>query len=264
MSVSSTLVHGPTQTVRLVDEWQRIRDTATARGVHIRLTGSVAVRLHCPEKGDLFVQLEREGLRDLDFATYSSESSTLTAMLEEMGYELDPTIRQQLEWGVKRLIFRHPKTAMKLDFFLDELRMSHLLSYVDRLQLDDPTVPLSDLLLSKLQVHEITQNDLKDILVLLAEHPLGDQTSHTVDIRHILGHVRDHWGLSHTTLCNLERARRLLAESALGQDDKKLIHERLLDLTQRIEAAPKSLRWRARAKLGTRVQWYEDVEDVDR
>jgi hypothetical protein len=31
-----------------------------------------------------------------------------------------------------------------------------------------------------------------------------------------------------------------------------------------MEAAPKSLAWKMRAKVGTRVRWYEEVEEVQR
>jgi hypothetical protein len=31
-----------------------------------------------------------------------------------------------------------------------------------------------------------------------------------------------------------------------------------------IENTPKALKWKARAAIGTRVQWYNDVEEVER
>jgi hypothetical protein len=32
-------------------------------------------------------------------------------------------------------------------------------------------------------------------------------------------------------------------------------------LLEAIEAAPKSLKWRARARVGERVQWWQDVDE---
>ena len=57
---------------------------------------------------------------------------------------------------------------------MDELVMAHTLSYRDRLELSAPTLPVTDLLLSKLQVHEMTANDLIDMTILLLEHETSD------------------------------------------------------------------------------------------
>jgi hypothetical protein len=38
--------------------------------------------------------------------------------------------------------------------------------------------------------------------------------------------------------------------------------EQLSALGKAIEVAPKSLRWKARAKLGERVRWYETPEET--
>ena len=43
-----------------------------------------------------------------------------------------------------------------------------------RLQLDDPTITTTDLLLEKMQIAEINLKDIKDTLVLLLDHPIGD------------------------------------------------------------------------------------------
>jgi hypothetical protein len=43
-----------------------------------------------------------------------------------------------------------------------------------------------------------------------------------------------------------------------------VVHDRIIDLLQRIEATPKSLRWKARARIGEKVKWYKDVEELSR
>ncbi len=71
---------------------------------------------------------------------------------------------------MKRLIYEHPETHIKIDVFMDELVMAHTMHFKGRLDLDFPTIGLADLLLSKLQIHQITENDSIDTIVLLAEH----------------------------------------------------------------------------------------------
>jgi hypothetical protein len=41
-----------------------------------------------------------------------------------------------------------------------------------------------------------------------------------------------------------------------------LVSRRLDELWTRIEAHPKSLRWRVRAQVGDRLRWYELPEEV--
>ena len=50
----------------------------------------------------------------------------------------------------------------------------------------------------------------------------------------------------------------------IKEENKIIVHEtidRLLDL---IEKEPKSMKWKIRAKVGTKKIWYEEVEDIYR
>ena len=51
--------------------------------------------------------------------------------------------------------------------------MCHRIEFGDRLGKSTPTLPVADLLLSKLQIVKINKKDVLDALILLAEHPLG-------------------------------------------------------------------------------------------
>jgi hypothetical protein len=43
-----------------------------------------------------------------------------------------------------------------------------------------------------------------------------------------------------------------------------LILRRVADIQKTFKAMPKSLAWQMRDKVGTRVRWYEEVEEVAR
>ena len=62
-----------------------------------------------------------------------------------------------------------------VDVLVDSLEMCHRFEFADRLKASSPTLPLAELLLSKLQVVKINRKDVLDALVLLAEHPLGER-----------------------------------------------------------------------------------------
>ena len=75
----------------------------------------------------------------------------------------------------------------------------------------------------------------------------------------------DDWGFWYTATTNIARIRASLrSPAAIPPDVADLVDARLTGLLEAVERVPKSLRWRARQAVGTRVLWYEEVEDVER
>jgi hypothetical protein len=236
---------------------------AEASGVCLRLTGSLGVRSHCTERAQLFELLGREQYGDIDFIGRSKERGRITPLFQSMGYEPDLEMVRAEEFGTQRLIFEQPETKVKVDVFLDQLQMCHTLDFRKRLDLDNPTTALVDLLLAKLQIHDITEKDLVDIVVLLAEHPVS-RGPETIDESELLRRLGDDWGFCESATRNLTLVVEFL-EGWGGPDRTKselLTAVRLV--SELVAACPKSVRWRMRAKLGTRVPWYQEVEDVTR
>jgi hypothetical protein len=186
-------------------------------------------------------------------------------MFEERGYVADPEIKQAQEFGVKRLIHEHPATGIKIDVFMDDLVMAHTVPFGGRLELDDPTITVTDLLLSKLQIHEITENDLIDTVILVAEHDLGAGDRERIDDGYIASLMSKDWGFCYTTLDNLEKLQEAVGRyEALPPEVSTTVRDRLGRLTSRIEDTPKSGKWKLRARVGTRARWYEEVAEVHR
>jgi hypothetical protein len=243
----------------------RLVEAAAARSLALRISGSVGVRIHCSAHGGLLDALGRRQFRDIDFWGYSAEQNDLQRLLESEGYVGDPEMKHAHEWGVKRLIYDHPATGIHVDVFMDELVMAHTIGFEGRLELDSPTVGLADLLLSKFQIHEITENDLIDIDVLVAEHDFGPGDAERIDLDRVVGPLSSDWGFYHTTELNIEKCREALNRfEALPGDLADAVRSRLGSMHNRLESTPKSRRWKFRAKVGTRSQWYETVESVDR
>jgi hypothetical protein len=237
---------------------------AAERSLTVRLTGSLAIRAQCPVHAPLLAALGRRPYRDIDLMAYSKQKRGISALFEERGYVLDPAIRQAQEFGIKRFVYEHPENGLKADVFLDELVMAHTIDFSGRLELDTPTITVTDLLLTKLQIHEFTANDLIDCIVLLTEHDLGT-ASGDINSGYIAGIMRKDWGFYYTTRANLKKITdSLTGYPALPADAAGRVRDRLGRLDDAIEQAPKTQRWKLRARVGSRVKWYEDVEDVNR
>jgi hypothetical protein len=138
-------------------------------------------------------------------------------------------------------------------------------------------MPLAELLLTKLQIVKINHKDLLDALILLASHPLagtsdgaeeGTDAAAAINVMRITGLTSTDWGWWRTVTGNLERLRTYV-ESELGPDELEtgtpLRFDPLAQMTalaDAIAAAPKSTKWRLRARVGDRMTWYEEPEEV--
>ncbi|HEV3496578.1 MAG TPA: hypothetical protein VHA34_09530 [Actinomycetes bacterium] len=120
-------------------------------------------------------------------------------------------------------------------------------------------MPVEDLLLQKLQIVRQTVTDRMDTAALLATHPVapGAQGPEAIDAGYVAGLLARDWGFHHTATANLAA----LAGDRAGNGSAATVAERVGELLAAIEAAPKSVRWRARARVGERMQWWQDVDD---
>jgi len=230
------------------------------QGIILRLIGALAFRTHCPQFGYIQDALGRE-FTDIDFASYHEMSKGIIRFLTELGYEEDKMVTQL--FSESRLLFHDPKYGRHIDVFFDKLQFSQVVPLRGRLEVEDLTLPLAELVLEKMQIVQINEKDLIDTIMLLREHPIGDQDEETVNAQVISRLCSKDWGLWRTVTKNLELVKEFLGHyDALQAEDRRVVSERVDELLKRIEEEPKSLRWRLRNTVGERVKWYEDVEEL--
>lgn len=240
-----------------------LKAKGAAQGVTLRLLGSLAVRAHTQGTSKLIDLLQRVPTHDIDFMGYSKEQVNADRMFRNLGYVPDPSVAFSQEYGIQRLIYHDRAQGIMAEIFQDKLRMAHTLDFFGRLELDSPTISLVDLLLSKLQIQQITEKDIKDMIALLAEHGLGKGDQEKIDVNYLLTLISDDWGLYYTTKNNLSVVQEWVGRmEVLDASVRQDVDAKLEDMINRIEAEPKSTRWKLRAKIGTRMRWYEEVGDV--
>jgi hypothetical protein len=239
-------------------------DQGAERGVTLRLIGHLAIREHVQDHVELLELLKRVPTHDIDFMGYSKEQDKADRMFKDLGYEAHPSVAFSQEYGIQRLIYYHREDEIMVEIFLDQLRMSHTLDFRGRLELDSPTISLVDLLLSKLQIQNISEKDIQDMIVLLVEHQLGSGERDQIDVGYLLKLIRDDWGLYFTARKNLLMVKSMTDQYAvIDTPTRAIVDMRIEEIMNRMEEEPKTMRWKLRAKIGTRVKWYEDVGDID-
>ena len=236
----------------IVTEGRRVLAAAREAGLTVRLLGGVAV--HVRSRG-LPPALTRE-YKDLDFATTKKSSGDLQKLLRDLGYE--PHVGFNAMNGKERLLFYDNPNERQVDVFVSSFRMCHEIPLEKRLDVDEHTVPLAELLLTKLQIIELNEKDVRDTVALLLEHEVTDDDA-GVNASHIAELCASDWGLWRTISHNLTTLR----ERVGGYDvDHATVSERVTIILEHIEATPKSRSWRMRAKIGERKRWYELPEEV--
>lgn len=237
-----------------------VRD-AENNGITLRLMGALAIERRCPRSWRI-ARAQGRTTADIDLIGLKKQWDRLIELFESKGYEFDE--RHAMLHGKERLNFFHD-SGFRVDVFLDRLSMCHTIELKPRLSIHPETIPLADLLLHKLQIVELTHKDEIDIVVLLQEHNAGDEET-AIDASHVAGVLASDWGFYHTATQNLFHVRdeSVYKLDALSEEGRAVVLGRVENLLTDIETRPKTLAWKARARIGTRVKWYRDVGELVR
>ena len=144
---------------------------------------------------------ERE-YADLDWITPKGKSSQTQKFFESLGYV--PQTRFNTMYGRERLLYFDEQHDRQVDVLVGTFRMSHEIPFGKRMTLEPLTVPLAELLLTKLQIIELNEKDVRDALALLHDHPVGEEDGDSVNAAHIAKLCASDWGLWRTFTANLE------------------------------------------------------------
>src|SRR5919199_1848839 len=241
----------------VVEEALRIAERAEQEGLALRLLGGVAIRLRA--KDGLLPVFRRE-YNDSDWITPKGTSADAQRFFESLGYS--PHTRFNAIQGRERLLFFDEQHGRQVDVFVGAFRMSHKIPFGKRLDMEPLTVPLAEMLLTKLQIAEINEKDVLDSLALLHDHPVGNEDGDSVNGERIATLCAGDWGLWRTFTANLQIAGERLEGYDLPEEGKQLIVGRIEELQERIEQEPKTFGWKMRSKIGDRKRWYELPEEV--
>jgi hypothetical protein len=217
--------------------------------------------MHCPQFGYLQAAMGRR-YTDIDFAAYRKQTKEIRVLMAGLGFQENREVFIVSEGD--RAIFERHEIGIHVDVFYDKLSFSHVIYWNNRLEVDNPSIPLAEMLLEKMQIVQINEKDVIDTIMLLLEHPFGDHDMETINIKHIAALCSTDWGLWRTTTMNLEKVAKLAqGYNQLTIEQKEKVNSQVRSALARIEQEPKSMAWRLRARVGDRVKWYKEVDEVD-
>src|SRR6202171_4069123 len=237
-----------------IDEAHRVAEAAKSKHLGIKLLGGAGIHLSSPSARK--PPLKRK-YGDLDYAMSKRDRKGVLELFPSLGYEANE--RFNLMQGDRRLYFYDEHNGRQGDVFIDVFKMSHVIDLRERLDHEGPCASPSDLLLSNLQIYEVNRKDMVDVIALLLDHPVKPNDDEAIDSTYIARLAAEDWGFYRTLQVNIEKLGATLDELDVERD---LVRSRLAEIWKAIEAQPKPLKWKVRARVGDRVQWYELPEEV--
>jgi hypothetical protein len=240
-----------------IEEATRALGLAESKGVVLRLLGGVAIYLRCPSarSGSL-----ARSHGDIDFIGHARQSSDIKRLFVELGY-IQRERFNAMHAG-RRLSFADSAQQKRIDVFLDVFEMSHKLDLKERMEVDRQTIPLADLLATKLQIIQTNEKDVADMICIFLDHEIGGtDLRDTINAEYLARLCGENWGIYKTFTTKLAVLAAAVEKWDLKESEIDLVAQRVERLRAAIEKAPKSLAWKMRAAIGERVRWYEIPEE---
>lgn len=237
-------------------EAEKIIDVAQKKGATLRLIGGMAIRFHCHGPHSTHLRF----YHDVDMFGLTKQLKAIYSVLDEFGYS--PNVLYNTKTGGTRLQFVRKPNGEHIDIFLDKFRMDHTLDFRKRLQLDSVTIPVTDLLLTKLQIVRITDKDVRDVIAILEDHEVTSENfKEVLELNYLSKLCSDDWGLEKTVLDNIDKIGVSIDKHEFVlPNDKEQLREKLNHLHEAIRKKRKGIRWRLRDLIGTRMKWYSVIE----
>ena len=232
---------------------------ANEGGIPLKLLGGQAVRLLCP----LFPNRARDD-QDMDFACVSSKKRDVIDFFVARGFLGDK--RFNTLHGDRQMYFTTPDGKTSVDVVMDRLNMCHVLEFRERIDRLPDTLDVADLLLTKLQVVELNEKDVHDVLHLLSgfEVQPGDEPK-AIGMDRVGRVVADDWGWWRTVTMNLDKVAHFAEDEHSDLVPEARVFEPAAQarrLREHCDEVSKPMKWKLRAKVGDRVQWYQLPEEV--
>ncbi len=243
----------------IVQEAKRLVAAGATKGVPLRLIGGTAVKAHSASAGQRALA---RPYPNIDLVVAARTGAKVGPLLVAEGYVGDKAFNALN--GATRQLYGDPVSRRQVNVFVGGFEMCHKLPIADRLDADPLTVPLAELFLSKAQIFNLGRKDKLDLLALLIDHEVGSGDSETINTGQVAGLCSKDWGLYTTVTMSLQKLGEALTkrEVQLDPNQGSVATRRMKALTDALEKAPKGTGWNLRARIGTRVPWYQEVEEA--
>lgn len=243
----------------LAERGKQIVNSAQSKGIHTRLLGGLALYLLAPSAQNHSV-LQR-AYKDIDLVVRRKDGGKLTPILVEAGFE--PDRRFNALHGETRLLYTdRDDPGLQVDVFVGVFEQCHKLDLLVGAERMQYTITPSQLLLTKLQIVQLNEKDVKDLVTMFLDWSIGEDDSglNRATLMQLFG---NDWGLYTTSSDTLAQVGQHAVEY-VSDGELDVVLQHIQALRELMTMSPKSLRFRMREKIGRKMPWYETPEEVKR
>lgn len=235
---------------------------ASQKNIDLRLFGSVGIGIYCQSNG---IIIDETCFKDIDFVGKIEQLNKANEVINDLGFTMTHfQYSKNGEHRVYKSITGKYSRELSIDIYFGMLTFNHTIPppYFDNV--NKYTIPPTQLLISKLAIVEITEKDKKDIALLLHQLLIGNENTTTTIkegyLVEILCRSCQGWEISQTVIKNLNSVKTYLCNiTSIDNSIHNTIMEKIETLTIIIEQSDKSLTWRIRKFIGTKVKHYKEA-----
>lgn len=228
-----------------------LAEKASVQGINLKILGGIGIRILC--RSSYKDEFYRD-VKDIDVAVQRNQLKKLVSFFELEGYKPRGLFNKL---NIESRLIYYTREGQRIDVFVENFDMCHRIRLKDYFHEDGITLPPGILLLTKLQIRQMAEKDIKDVLLLL--HDIEEETKKREFYRLAVLCSND-WGLFTTVMENIKLISSFSKEmpEVLGQK----IRSRLQEIESIILGHRKTLRWKLRSFIGKKIKWYKEPDDV--
>lgn len=247
--------------IDIFEEMNRLLEEAKKYELHVRVIGGLAIKYHSPSAAHRSL---KRNYPDIDLVIPVHDKGKLNKFFIDMGYL--PEKNFNLLNGDRRQIFFDAVSERRIDVFVGDFEMCHRLPMKNRLSAHPITVPLAELFLSKIQIIELNNKDALDIISLLLDNKVGYNDDGVINMDRITRLCLKDWGLYKTLTITLSKVEAILVDNKPGLEPEQIqiVFSRINLIRKLLDRVNKPIFWKVRDRVGTRLRWYTEVEEVNR
>ncbi len=243
----------------LAERARNLVTLATQSGIQVRLLGGVALYILAPSARNHPVL--KRGYKDIDCVVPRRDGGKLAPVFKAAGFE--PDKRFNALHGETRLLFTDQNNPeLQVDVFVGLFEQCHKLDILSASEHMPFTITPTQLLLTKLQIVQLNEKDVRDLVTMLLDWPLGEGHS-GIDQDALARIFGTDWGLYTTSWDTLEKLKGH-ASDYLSENEQGVVDRRIEEIQGLMAACPKAMKFRVRDRIGRKVIWYQIPEEVNR
>lgn len=208
--------------------------------IDIRLFGSAAL-LFLDKSKFSWISKNRKPVEDIDIVVNDHQIEAIESYFLKQGFDNNRIIKM-LHGNERRSFYSHDNIS--IDIFIGNIILCQKINLSKRFKLSYPTISTTDLFLTKIQKLKLSESDIFDINYIL---------DFNIDKEYITSLCINDWCWWKTLETNIP----VITKNAISDSNRKI----LIDLWESITLKNKSFKWEIRNFIGSKKQWYNDVEE---